>query len=253
MPHLAPAWLTLPRVTMLAIAWVPVACALPLLLSCESRLAALPLLLLAAMVEGAAAWITVRALGRSFDKKGRAFAASLLAHTIAFSVMFLSTWGMLGAHSGDWDEAALLGGVLVGSSVQGGFMMSIWTVLLVGIATKRPRASSLNAADRTLALLGVTAAVPCLFVTMFGWMESPSLGAMCLFLTVLPPLAAAAFAALRVRAWRRWLTRVRVGDDARWRITATEGDRSTLCAIDAPAQPFREAEILIPVALIDRR
>ena len=253
MPHLAPTWLTVPRVTMAAIAWVPPACAVPIVLSREPALRALLLLAAVTAVEVPAAWVTVRALGRSFDRRGRSWVASFVAHTFALAAMIACIG--VGRSDGPVDSGgiALYLGILLVSSAQLALMVSLWTSMLVAVASMRPRAASLNAADRTLALLGVIVAVPCAIVTMFGFTQANSLGAICTAVTVLPLLAAAAFAALRVRAWRRWLAQVRTGEDARWRITAVEGERGTLCAVDAPAQPFREAEILIPVAFIDRR
>jgi hypothetical protein len=266
MPHTPPAWLTLPRVTMVALAWVPAACWLSWGFGQWAvrgyggmwmvTLVGAPLLLLG---EWLAASRTVRALGERFDGVGRASPTCVFAQIVVMAAMLPSV-----AVTSEYPRVACDATMLVALSLMGGtsigVVVGMWNALVLKIAVKRPRAIALNAPDRALTVLGVLVALPCAAASALLWTESHAATAVSFGLTALVPLIAAGCSALRVRSWRRWLAHVEAGGDARWRLLATGGDASGLHAdhrvlfvVEPPQRPFREMERLTAVALVERR
>jgi hypothetical protein len=263
MPHVPPAWLTLPRVTICALAWVPAACWLSWAIGqwaargyrgmWLATVVGAPVLLLG---EWFAAWRTVRALGARFDGFGRASPTCVFTQIVVMAATLATV-----ALTSEYPHLSCEWTILIALSLMGGtsigVVLGMWNAMVLKIAVKRPRAIALNAPDRALAVLGVLVAVPCAAASALLWTESTAATAASFAVTVLLPLAAAGLCSVRVRAWRRWLARVEAGADARWRLVADasaprEGHR-VLYAVDAPERPFREMERLTAVALVERR
>jgi hypothetical protein len=252
MPHTAPAWLTMRRITVVALMWVPVAGGFSLAMGGGSvgLLGSLPVMLLG---EWLAAWLTLCALGRSCDGVVRAAATGIFVQiAVAAGTLACIGWA---ATSGDppRDRSLLLGLALMGGGMVGP-IVGAWNAIVLNVAMKRPRASALNAPDRTVAVLGVLVALPSAAVSALEWTSSHVTAALAFALSVAVPLAAALACALRVWAWRVWLARVEANADPRWRLLATQpaSDTRVLYAVDEPALPFREMERLTAVAFVER-
>jgi hypothetical protein len=215
MPHLAPAWMTLPRVTIVALVWVPAVCAwalcLPGSLSALDRVSVMVGATVYLLGECLAAWLIVRALGPSFDRDGRA----------TLTCVFVQ---------GPVVAAAIGCGQLVFASASTlallGPLVAAPSALVCVVEWQTSRALSVASFALTVLVPIVAAVMAARRVRAWrGWLRRVESG--------------------EDARWRL------LGADAD-RPASPLAERM-LCSVAAPAQPFREMERLVPVAWIAPR
>jgi hypothetical protein len=170
---------------------------------------------------------------------------------------------------------------LVASMLIPGAFVAFYKAILGWLVGRYVEAPSFETADRaqiaasvwlfvgeiphaTFIVLGMALNLGSTFLRAWGGIPSGLTVALYACLYVLAPAAVVTAAILRIRGRRRWLSSVRAGDIANWRllegpaptaalphlVRVDAGEVRTLVRVHDPAEPFREGERHEPVALV---